>query len=242
MAADAKIIERIRKLLAMAADVSSPNEAAIAAERAAKLMRAHNLESADAIFADLKKSENIIAQAARGNIWRKKARSIPVWSQGIAILCAELFDCHVVQIRSPEHGWSLKFMGYKTDVEVCLWTYGYLLAQCQRFADRFAQEHPEAARSTRTAYHDGVSHGIRRNLKAAKLAKEAADRGNRTGTALVVAKRAAIEDQFGKIEYGERERKTKDTLAFFKGLADGDSVNVNKQVLGSSEPNPQLPH
>ena len=40
---------RIRKLLAMAGDASSPNEAAIAAKRAKALLNEHNLSEADVI-------------------------------------------------------------------------------------------------------------------------------------------------------------------------------------------------
>ena len=44
-----KIRERIRKLLAMAGDASSPQEAAIAARRAKALLNEHNLSEADVI-------------------------------------------------------------------------------------------------------------------------------------------------------------------------------------------------
>ena len=39
-----KIMERVRKLLAMAKDATSPHEAAIAARRARSLMDKHQLE------------------------------------------------------------------------------------------------------------------------------------------------------------------------------------------------------
>ena len=48
-----KIRERIRKLLAMAGDAGSPNEAAIAAKRAKALLAKHNLSEADVIAGDM---------------------------------------------------------------------------------------------------------------------------------------------------------------------------------------------
>ncbi len=44
-----EIIERVRKLLSMAVDTSSPHEAAIAASRARKLMDKHQIDLADLI-------------------------------------------------------------------------------------------------------------------------------------------------------------------------------------------------
>lgn len=48
-----KIRERIRKLLAMAGDASSPQEAAIAARRAKALLHKYNLSEADVIVGDM---------------------------------------------------------------------------------------------------------------------------------------------------------------------------------------------
>lgn len=242
---DSSIIERIRKLLAMAGDASSPNEAAIAARRAESMMRKYNLESADLIFKDLKKKENIIQQAARGNIWRKKARSIPKWSQTLAVYCAELFDCHVVIAQSYADGPTFRFMGYKTDVEVCIWTFSYLMQQCKRFAEAYAIENPWTNRAMRMAYHDGVTQGIGHNLTEAKRAKDDADRGNSTSTALVVAKRAAVEEVFGVVGYNYKdgkERSGASAAAFFEGIVDGQSVNVNPNVLDSSGPGTKAIH
>lgn len=238
---DDKVIERIRKLLAMAADTSSPNEAAIAARRAEAMMRQHNIESAEAILGELKQPDSIVQQAAKGNIWRKKARSIPKWSQHMAVECANLFDCHAVQTYSGPDGWHIVFMGYRTDVTVCVWTYTYLLSQCKRFADRFAKDNPDVPRSASTAYHDGVSHGIIQGLAAALREKEQAARTHSTSTALVVAKRAAVEDKYGPVNYAQKNVKVNDVAAYLRGLTDGRTVNVNPGAIGHDAPNsPQL--
>ena len=240
---DEKIIDRIRKLLAMSKDTGSPNEAAIAARRVEAMMRQYNLTAADTILGELKAKENLTKQNAKGNMWRKKARSIPKWSQTMAVYCCELFDCHVVQCVSREEGVYLQFMGYHTDVEVCIWTYTYLIEQCKRFSDKFIAQTPGASRSTRMAYHDGVARGVNELLRKAKADKDAADRGSSACTALVVAKRAAIEEAFGKINYRDTKgRQAKDAAAYWQGLQDGRSVNVNPKAVHdrSGPPAPAL--
>lgn len=233
-----KVIDRIRKLLNMAADVSSPQEAAIAARRAEALMRQHNVESAASILEDLKKpKDNIVGQTVRANIWRKFSRSVPQWSQFIAKACADLFDCHVVKTMNLELGWHITFLGYKTDVEVCAWTFSYLLANIKRLSEKRVT----FSRSAATAYHDGVTEAILINLAEAKRLKDLADRGNSTSTALVVRKREAIEEQFGGINYKESKgRKHSDHMAYVRGRLDGDEIAVNPNAVEGPQA-PQTP-
>ena len=48
-----KILAKIRKLLAMSEDVGSPNEAAVAARMAKKMMDEHNVDHAEAIYSEM---------------------------------------------------------------------------------------------------------------------------------------------------------------------------------------------
>lgn len=183
MATDTKIVERIRALLAMAQDTSSPHEAAIAAGRAAALMRKYNLEHADVIRDELKHDENIIRQNARGNIWRAKARSIPKWSGVMAVNVARLFDCAAVQAGTPGN-WYVQFWGYHTDVQVAVWTYTFLLEQVKRNHERYCNAHDATStRSDRMAYIDGFAMALNLKLQQMKTEKDTAEQTESTSRA-----------------------------------------------------------
>jgi len=66
-----KIVERVRKLLAMSEDTSSPHEAAIAAKRAAHLMQQYNIDNAAVLLNTLSDDdivENTVALCT-GRYW-----------------------------------------------------------------------------------------------------------------------------------------------------------------------------
>lgn len=96
---DEKILERIRRLLAMAKDASSPNEAGIAARRAQKLIEEYNLENIESILSDLEDDDNVEEEVVTkfkvaGNS-KKVAKEIPIWCNRLSVAVARLFDCEV---------------------------------------------------------------------------------------------------------------------------------------------------
>ena len=82
--ANKKLLERIRRLLAMADDASSPNEAAIAARRVRKLMDEHQVtkEDAEGVIDEF----DIVSSSEKYVTW-------PRWLQGVAVLVAKENDC-----------------------------------------------------------------------------------------------------------------------------------------------------
>lgn len=114
-----RIMDRVRKLLAMAKDGSSPHEASIAANRARKLMDAWQLSEDD--ISDVSDfSVNSIG---------KERKYTPKWEQQIAIAIAKYNDCIVGFSRATliSH-LKLEFRGYRADVELCEVMFDYLVA------------------------------------------------------------------------------------------------------------------
>lgn len=111
-----KIKDRIKKLLAMAGDTSSPYETAIAASRVQKLMAEYNLEMADVIAVELNDEDNII-EGSTGFRYRRT----PTYIGWIEYAIAKTFNCEVrgrSSWRDDEIYDITVFFGYKTDVEV----------------------------------------------------------------------------------------------------------------------------
>jgi len=119
-----KAIERARKLLAMAADSSSPNEAVIAARRARSIIDKFQINNYD--LEDV--SDFGISSPG-------KARTkIPQWEQNIAIVVAQLNDC----IANIERG-KFQYKGFSEDAEVAGFMFLYIVENGKRTCKEFMQ-------------------------------------------------------------------------------------------------------
>src|SRR6478609_1846278 len=116
-----KIKERIAKLLAMSRDASSPNEAAIAAGRARKLMDQYQLQEFDLAKALKEEFGSIPATHF--------SRGMPVYMQTLAVAVAQYNDCAARfesgwmardkrDVINPKRGKRIAFVGYKDDAEL----------------------------------------------------------------------------------------------------------------------------
>ncbi len=148
----AKIKERIAKLLAMAKDAASPNEAAIAAQRARKLMDQYQLDEYDISEA----APDVFAEEAVGIV----RASVPTYLGTLAVAVARYNDCHAryqwanveqkdIDRRRAEgrdaktHGKRIKFQGYANDVELCKQMYEYLCANMDKLCKEYMSvNHP----------------------------------------------------------------------------------------------------
>lgn len=233
MKADQKILDRIRRLLAMAKDSSSPNEAAIAAKRAQKLMEQYNIDNVESIVTDLETDLNLGKESvtefkvAEG----RRAQSVPTWTSRLAVSVARLFDCEVKLGRDDWGNASINFYGYRTDLAVAKWTFEFLLEQVRRF-NREARRQYKGQRGLLEDYRAGVITGIHKVVDEARREKRAAHTS--TGTSLVVVKKDAIVKKFGEFRYKSTGNTRVDPTAWGKGVADGRSVQLNRPLSGSN--------
>lgn len=231
-----KTIERIRKLLRMAEDTSSPNEAAIAADRAARLMRKHQLDNADVVMQDLEDGDALIRSKAD---WSYK--SIPGWLQSLAVSIAKVTDTQARIARVQGNRSTVEFAGYQPDVELAQWLTVYLYDQItqQSTAHRnecAASAHPpfeyqNSPRRYMRSFRDGICSGIREKLAEfyADGDPETAD----TARAMVTAKKNAIEREFGRARY-KASNRSQAYSAYQNGQKAADRVNVSRGVSGRS--------
>jgi len=105
-----KIIDRIRKLLAMAGDTSSPNEAAIAAKRARKLMDEHQVSEMDLT--------TVTGDDFGTSAYAAGTKTAVTVLGRLAIPVAKLNDCQVAWVSGPDGRKQLEFQGFLADA-VC---------------------------------------------------------------------------------------------------------------------------
>lgn len=221
-----KIKDRIAKLLAMAKDTSSPQEAAIAAERARKLMDKHQIDHFDIEEA---KSEFCTMQATPAK------KFPPKWKDILSVAVAKYNDCFAVGIRQ-ENGYTyVEFRGFKEDVEMAVQMFNDLsdscTAQCKTYMQRQGHGSYYMAR-VGDAFKKGWAGAVVSRIESMITEREGLTTAS--GTSLMVVKFDVLAQEFGapkytKANFGSRgdseARKAREM-----GAVAGRSHQINKQV------------
>jgi len=128
----ASVLRRVQKLLAIAEDGrANPNEAAAAARMAEAVMRTYQIEHADVISAELRLGgAEAFASIDVGSTMNLDARDVKQasgWAGILAVPVAELNDCQARYASVPERGRTIRFSGYASDVQVCRYTFEFIV-------------------------------------------------------------------------------------------------------------------
>lgn len=209
-----KLLTRVRNLLDMAGDASSPNEAAIAARRARALIDKHQLTDLD-----LQKPEaNLFGESS---MTFAQAKS-PKWLGRIAVQIAYLNDCNVK--LKIQHGFAFYyFEGFLTDTE----TSKYMLIYLNVICDRICKDQ-KIKRAQSTSFRLGFAAGIRDQVTLILAERKQIKTSN--GTSLVIAKKSLVESHFGKMQVGRSRTNAADSAAYAAGHEAGKSTSLNRQV------------
>lgn len=207
-----KAIDRARKLMAMAADSSSPNEAAIAARRARSIMDQHQLNAGDLA----EQSEFGVNTASQA---RKRT---PRWEQGLAISIAKLNDC-IVGFSDDKR---ILFKGFVDDAQLCEFMFIYLVAH----GLKLSQAHMKANRDGNPAdFKNGYMSAIREKITA-MIEERKKLVIVETGQALMVVKQELVANEFGQTNY--RTATTRGARSAYSSEAGHDAGKRTNIVTG----------
>lgn len=220
-----KIVDRVRKLLAMAADVSSPNEAAIAARRARALMDKYQISSTD-LEEDNEYQENLA-----GGFYK----FMPTWRNILACAVAKYNDCNGAMARDGKR-WSVKFQGLDTDVALATHMYLFLIEANTRLCKQFMLEYHEGANkpSLMDSFKKGCASELCTILREMIKEREKNHVGAK-GQSLVLVKQALVEQHFGKPKYSEKAADIADSHAHAQGRVAARTVNIGNHVAGPEQ-------
>lgn len=182
-----RIIEKVKKLLALASDPSAaPNEAATASRQAASLMAKYNLDLASLNQAELEAEWDISTAMMEGiRPGKKNAREVPTWI-GIMAYGVKLYT----RTRCSQSGCYIIFRGPRQDTELATWMLKALIdlaySQSRQSADP-------------TGFRNGFARAIQHRLKDMARDREEAD-AEAGSTALVVVDKlkAKMNELFGE--------------------------------------------
>ena len=224
---DAKILERIRALLAMGGDVSSEHEAAIALKRARTLMDKHQVTLADI--------ENIDDDGFGSAEYETGSRQQKTWVSGLAIKIAKLNDC-IVKIKKRTRrldNIAYVFSGFAEDSQVCDFMLVYLVDTCNRLYLRDKRKLGLSGISDKNDYLLGLVSGLGQRMEdmiAERKMTKASD-----GRSLVVVKKAMVEQEFGEGDYKPVRRRQVDKGIYFAGQQAAAEIHLGSFVGDSTE-------
>jgi hypothetical protein len=233
-----KIKDRIAKLLRMAADSSSPNEAAIAAQRARALMDKYQLDLMD-INQDQK--EAFISSAA-GRFYA----AIPEYMNWFATAVAKYNDCqHVFEFGKVDYkkrpgdakkwGKRSTFRGYESDVQLAIQMFQQLNEAVNRLCKVWMDEKGYTSYSVRVGGQ--FKHGAFQIIadRLSEMTKERDALVSSTGTALVVVKQQAVSEYFGSVDYKRLKKRELQEADDFEARRAGHVAGRTVEIVKSVE-------
>lgn len=205
-----KLMEKVKKLLALAGNNPSQDEANAAYLKAQKLIAEYNLNMSECG----EEKEEIITMLAthpNNNGYRTK----------LAVILARNFRCEVMM-----HSGVVMFVGYKADVEVCTEVFNHAYKVSRREGqrmERLAKKNGESIHGVFNSYVLGFCDGIKYAL-------------DKQCTALMIVVPTEVHDEVqrrssGKFK-GGMKMKGYNNSAYTSGLVDGREHMGRKHIEG----------
>jgi len=233
-----KIKDRIAKLLRMAADSSSPNEAAIAASRARKLMDKYQLDSLDINDS----YDEDFESTPTGRFFSAIPQHLSVFSCSVAKYndTQSFYDYGTVDFKKTDAdrkkaGKRVNFRGYASDVALSIQMYTTLLEAVDRLCKEYLADKGYAKYPVGVGGKFKMAAILEISDRLAAMTVER-DRltSSATGTSLVLMKSIAVTEKFGdpgyKVKPVAAPKSREDQAAYMAGQKAGRSVEITKSV------------
>lgn len=216
-----RLLDRVRKLLNLAASTNE-HEASAAAAKAHALLAEYNLT-----IADVGEDTGTSTATKSRTKTRKKLES---WAFDLALYVSEAFDCDYYHRGDGQ----TTFVGVGADAEVCAWTFGYLYKTLLRMASTYMRDKwyytDKGQRQIRASYLLAATVVVGRRLREQK--REAPVTSDALVPVKAEAVRAAMPDDL--TERGFKEQPL-DEDAVLAGVMAGHSISLATPVDGNGQ-------
>lgn len=240
-----KIKDRIAKLLRMAQDAGSPNEAAIAAQRARSLMDKYQLSESD-VNGEINESFGEGDAVANGR--RKHYTNIPFYMNVVSVSVAKFNDCNAVIRRiyateGPHKGIRkvIRIVGFESDVNLAVSMFQSLIAMIDAACKKWMIENGYTGRYNREVgeqFKGACARELVARLNEITLARDEnanVEAEEQIGTGLmVIAKKKRVEEHFGEAKYTKTNQTEVRNNGMHKariaGMREGRTMEFQKKV------------
>jgi hypothetical protein len=218
-----RIIEKVKKLLALAQDpAASPNEAEIAGRQAASLMAKYNLDLGALTDRELEAEWDITELSMPGcRPGKRDPKEVPAWI-GIMAFGVKLYT----RTRCLKSGGFVKYRGPRQDVELAQWMLRALIDLAYKQSKASADP---------GGFRNGFAAAIQRRLKDMTVQRDQADREAGSTALVVVDKLKQKMDELYGPEGGSRKSNTRSTA---EGYSAGQNAHIPtaRPVTGKAHP------
>ena len=210
-----KMIEKIKKMMALAENNPSEEEALSAALQAHKLMMKYNIHESEVTLEEVK--EDIVSIFSE----QKHNSSLHKWRKQLGVIVAKAFRC-----KCYISGKDVVFRGYKDDAQLALDVYLMLYTVGDRLGSKAYTEQLSETGSGKGAYNSfvvGFLYGVR-------------DAFDEQCTALMVITPKEVEEDWENFSANMKTSKTSfaavDRELYNKGYAEGKQAVKSRAVEG----------
>ena len=218
---DERIVDKIRKLLALGSNNPESNEAGAALKKAAELAEMYGLSLADV---DKTSGETKIERMTLATV---NMRRYGMWMSPLAGKIAKIFDCHVV---ISADGGDYTFVGTPTDMQLAIWYFKLIRLKIIRQGKSKFKTIKE-----QKTYGWGAVLTVTERLEEMFVKTQENIRTADT-KALVVVKNDTVVKKFHEMYPNLRTQKSKITLgsreAFEAGQQDGRRMGIHSGEVG----------
>ena len=223
-----KVIDKVRKLLALSASANE-FEAALAASHAHRLLAEHNLTMTDLEVKEAGASEDTL------DLGTKAADK---WARVLCTVVATSFDCRTIIRTGGGNTAKIAFVGVCEDPTIALYTSQYLIFTLKRLAKDFVKTLPPTLSTQHKAgnkksYLLGAVRGVQHQLREAKIQAPV------TTMALVPVKGHLIKAFIADTYTNARQMRSRTTSvlsdAYERGKRDGRDLQIKRGVGASRQ-------
>ena len=217
------LMDRLAKLLRMAADASSPNEAAIAARRARALMDKHQISEREVVLRDM--SDGSAMDSATFALGIRRAST---WRGILGLAVARLNDCNVIWSTHRSGTKAIIFRGHRQDANFAAWLYEALEQAVEKSleADRLITWGRKECYRYRVGFAGGVALQVQ-DILAERNREQAT-----AGQALMVVKKQLVDQHFGATRTSRTYTSSDSHGAMDRGRERGRNANLGRPLEG----------
>lgn len=213
-----KVLEKIEKLLALAGNNPSENEAISAALKAQELMAKYNIELAD--IQGEAKAETITTETYTP---KANCHYVRKWRYTLSQIIAKNFCCKTYSIARD----AIAFYGYEKDAKIAVEVFKFLFETGNKLANRYYLKCKKEGKDTKgvlNAYLVGFCDGIKEVL-------------DKQCTALMIVVPKEVEEAYEEHSKGFKRissslRISSDGRAYDEGKTDGKATATARSIEG----------
>lgn len=229
---DSKLIDRLKKLLALAGNNPSQSEAEAALSKAQAIAIEHGIDLA--MIGETENEEEIVRDEM------EFGQRLPTVNNYVTNVLVKFFNVRIITSGSRYGGRKLIFVGKQSDINTAKYVYGWLSDTMVRCWHNYYKNN-DVQLSHKQSYLFGFYNGLVNKLDINKyrIEKEKLktdDDKSKYAVATVNLEKkiqSFIDDEFPRLRTSASKRITMDSNSYNRGLNDGINCNIAKGGIGN---------